>query len=187
MSLPPVHPQTVKVASLPAVEKDTDLANAWILAAVVGGLLTLYSLSRIISLQRRVRDLEAKPPVDDIVMRGLIRHEVSEIVSELETSIRAKQAFSKQDSFPKIPDPFEQPLRAEAVRAEPARSEPVRFEPNILEPLKAEPVKKEPVKVEQPEEREFKEEQLDSPPPSSNPSPSVPSKKRVVSKKKIEL
>lgn len=61
-----------------------DVTNSWILAAVIGGILVLYSLSRIISLQRRVRDLEARPPVDDIVMKGLIRHEVGELVNSLE-------------------------------------------------------------------------------------------------------
>lgn len=86
---PPLHPT---LSALPKLEpKESDLNNSWILAAVVGGVLVLYSLSRIINLQRRIRDLESKPPIDDIVMRGLIRHEVNEIVGELEQSLKAKE------------------------------------------------------------------------------------------------
>ena len=82
--LPPLAP-TKTVAAVVSPPKDYfDLTNAWVLAAVVGGILVLYSLSRIISLQRRIRDLEGRPPVDDIVMRGMIRHEVREIVEEQE-------------------------------------------------------------------------------------------------------
>lgn len=71
-----------------------DVSNAWTLAAVSGGVLLLYSLSRLIALQRRVRDLEARPPVDDIVMRGMIRQQVSEMVGDLEKSIRSRAAIA---------------------------------------------------------------------------------------------
>jgi len=81
-------------------------SNAWTLAAVSGGILLLYSLSRIIALQRRVRDLEARPPVDDIVMRGMIRQQVSEMVTDLEQSIRARNAFKPA---PTPPAPVEKP------------------------------------------------------------------------------
>lgn len=67
-------------------------SNGWLLAAVAGGVLLLYSLSRLVALQRRVRDLEARPPVDDIVMRGMIRREVADMVADLEQSIRARTA-----------------------------------------------------------------------------------------------
>ena len=75
----------VVVRSLPL-----EPSNAWTLAAVSGGLLLLYSLSRIISLQTRVRDLESRPPVDDIIMRGMIRAQITEMVGDLEQSIRAR-------------------------------------------------------------------------------------------------
>ena len=102
------------------VQNYIDPPNTWILAAVSGGVLLLYSLSRIIALQRRVRDLEARPPVDDIVMRGMIRQQVSEMVSDLEQSIRARNSILKpvqakevkevkfvpaQDPSPKVPVP----------------------------------------------------------------------------------
>ena len=67
-----------------------DTYNFWTVLFVSGGILVLYSLSRIIALQRRVRDLEARPPVDDIVMRGIIRQQVSEMVTDLEKSLKSK-------------------------------------------------------------------------------------------------
>ena len=101
---PPLHPSSTvpvtKIVEISSSRESMDLSNSWMLAAIVGGILVLYSLSRIISMQRRLRDLEARPPVDDIVMRGMIRHEVNEIVGELETSLRAKEAFSKHSSAP---------------------------------------------------------------------------------------
>ena len=99
--LPPLAP-TKTVAAVVSPPKDYfDLTNAWVLAAVVGGILVLYSLSRIISLQRRIRDLEGRPPVDDIVMRGMIRHEVREIVEEQEEKKMAYE--SKFAPVPIVP------------------------------------------------------------------------------------
>ena len=60
--------------------------------AVFFGMLILYAMARIISLQRRVRDLEARPPVDDITLRGAVRLQLNDLVSDLEQSIRAKQS-----------------------------------------------------------------------------------------------
>jgi hypothetical protein len=68
----------------PKIVRVNDVANAWTLVAIAGSILLLYTLSRIISLQRRVRDLEARPPVDDIVMRGMVRQQVSEVLANYE-------------------------------------------------------------------------------------------------------
>ena len=73
-----------KKMSAPKVVRINDVAAAWTLVAIAGSILLLYSLSRIISLQRRVRDLEARPPVDDIVMRGMVRKEVSDVFNSFE-------------------------------------------------------------------------------------------------------
>lgn len=93
-SKPPMGPSASKYITL----QQNDPPNTWILAAVSGGVLLLYSLSRIIALQRRVRDLESRPPVDDIVMRGMIRQQVSEMVNDLEQSIRARNSILKSPS-----------------------------------------------------------------------------------------
>ena len=89
---PPLASKTAVFAPAPPARAMGE--NAWILTAVAGGVLLLYSISRIISLQKRVKDLEARPPVDDIVMRGMIRQQVSEMVTDLEQSIRARQAVA---------------------------------------------------------------------------------------------
>jgi hypothetical protein len=83
-----------------------EVTNAWTLVAVSGGILLLYCMSRIIAMQRRVRDLEARPPVDDILMRGMIRQQVSEMVSELEQSIRVRTAATKTVSKEVYEKPF---------------------------------------------------------------------------------
>lgn len=106
----------IPVAKPPLVPKFVTMQQAtiesysnWTLVAVAGGILLLYSLSRIIALQRRVRDLEARPPVDDIVMRGMIRQQVSEMVKELEVSLRKEQPTKKNvvvKSQKIVPDPL---------------------------------------------------------------------------------
>jgi len=112
-----------------------DLTNAWVLAAVVGGILVLYSLSRIISLQRRIRDLEGRPPVDDIVMRGMIRHEVREIVEEQEEKRLVKaELFSATEAVkaPHVPKPDAEVVARDVV---PTVIEPVEFEIKFEEKL----------------------------------------------------
>jgi hypothetical protein len=108
---PPLHTASAipitKIVDISSSKESLDLSNSWMLAAIVGGILVLYSLSRIISMQRRLRDLEARPPVDDIVMRGMIRHEVNEIVGELETSLRARESFLKQKESVHLKTPTE--------------------------------------------------------------------------------
>jgi hypothetical protein len=78
------------------VSPPLDAGSAWLLAAVAGGVLLLYSLSRIISLQKRVRDLEARPPVDDIVMRGMIRVQVTEMVRDLEQALARARPLAQR-------------------------------------------------------------------------------------------
>ena len=105
-------PRTSKFVTI----QNADNYNFWTVLFVSGGVLVLYSLSRIIALQRRVRDLEARPPVDDIVMRGMIRQQVSEMVketlSELET--RSKKETREFAALP-IPKQNEIPFIIPAV------------------------------------------------------------------------
>lgn len=83
-----------KMSQPPKIVRVNDVSNAWTLVAIAGSILLLYTLSRIISLQRRVRDLEARPPVDDIVMRGMVRQQVSEVLANYE---RRKALESKPE------------------------------------------------------------------------------------------
>jgi hypothetical protein len=82
---------------LKSTKKWKAIENYWYLLAVFFGLLLLYALARIISLQRRVRDLEARPPVDDITLRGAVRLQLNDLVSDLEQSLRAKQSQAVQE------------------------------------------------------------------------------------------
>ena len=74
----------------------------WYILVVFFGMLLLYAMARIISLQRRVRDLEARPPVDDITLRGAVRLQLNDLVSDLEQTLRAKQTDAPAStlSFP---------------------------------------------------------------------------------------
>lgn len=90
--------------------------NSWTLAFVCVGVLLLYSLSRIIALHRRLRDVEARPPVDDIVMRGMIRQQVSELLTQLEkkTKLETKVEVEKkvQSVQPVQPDAPHSPVKS---------------------------------------------------------------------------
>ena len=92
-SKPPVVPSKVVVI-------ENELNNSWLVTAVAGGILLLYSLSRLIALQRRVRDLESRPPVDDIVMRGMIRQEVSDMLKVAKAS--AEQPSAEPSMHPAL-------------------------------------------------------------------------------------
>jgi len=76
---PPLVPKVVMLSSHAA---SNESASSLMIAAVAGGILLLYCLSRLIALQRRVRDIESRPPVDDIVMRGMIRQEVTAMLKQ---------------------------------------------------------------------------------------------------------
>jgi hypothetical protein len=149
-------------------QKVAPIDNAWTLVAVSGGILLLYSISRIIALQRRVRDLEARPPVDDIVMRGMIRQQVTEMVGELEQSMRARNAVKPVQ--PSVPVPSVQPVLPghvpSAMTVQPVH-QPVQPAPPVKETHKVEP-----------------EAPAPSPSSSVSPSPSPAKPKRKT--KKIE-
>jgi hypothetical protein len=97
----------VSEVDLKSTKKWKAIENYWYLLAVFFGLLLLYALARIISLQRRVRDLEARPPVDDITLRGAVRLQLNDLVSDLEQSLRAKQSQA-------VPEPVKfEPLQVD--------------------------------------------------------------------------
>jgi hypothetical protein len=127
---PPLVPKMVSVQQQPSYLESSDLNNAWTLVAVSGSILLLYAISRIIALQRRVRDLESRPPIDDIVMRGAIRQQVSEMVNDLEQSIRAKNNFIKEQVVTKV---FTAPEQLAQVIPQP----PIKIveEEDVLPPL----------------------------------------------------
>jgi hypothetical protein len=70
------------------------IESYWYVIVAFFGMLLLYGMARIISLQRRVRDLEARPPVDEITLRGAIRLQLNDLVSDLEQNLRAKNTES---------------------------------------------------------------------------------------------
>ena len=82
---PMTSPISPKISSI----ENGELSNTFLLAVISGSILLLYSLSRIIALHRRVKDLEARPPVDDIVMRGLIRNQLNELLNAKKDVVKA--------------------------------------------------------------------------------------------------
>jgi hypothetical protein len=85
-----VSPASPQIVSL----ENGELSNTFLLAVISGSILLLYSLSRIIALHRRVKDLEARPPVDDIVMRGLIRSQLNDLVNTSKNDAKEKSSSS---------------------------------------------------------------------------------------------
>jgi len=173
---PPLAPtKTITVQAPPSID------NAWTLVAVSGGVLLLYSLSRIIALQRRVRDLEARPPVDDIVMRGMIRQQVSEMVGELEQSIRARNALAKPAVAPAVALPVPPAVVAPAVIAPPAALHavaPAVISPAVVAPA-APPIVAAPeyIKPDPSEKQDFKKTEFETPSPASAAKPKRKTKK----------
>ena len=103
--------------------------NSWTLAFVCVGVLLLYSLSRIIALHRRLRDLEARPPVDDIVMRGMIRQQVSELLTHLEK----RTDVSKPEPVEKIKKTESPPVLSNPLPEEPTPPPELELKENLPE------------------------------------------------------
>jgi hypothetical protein len=55
-----------------------------ILAAL--GIVLFFTLSQILSLKRRIRSIESKPPLDETVLQGCVRRELLSIVDTLDVS-----------------------------------------------------------------------------------------------------
>jgi len=99
--------KVVKLSPVPELKSATltDSSNSWTLVIIAGCILLLYSMSRLIALQRRVRDIEARPPVDDIVMRGMIRQHVSDILKVMKEEPVEQKV--KTQEFHRIPEASE--------------------------------------------------------------------------------
>ena len=111
--------------------------NSWTLAFVCVGVLLLYSLSRIIALHRRLRDVEARPPVDDIVMRGMIRQQVSELLTQLEKKTKLETKVEVEKKVQSV-----QPVQPDALPSTKLQAEvPVPEVQKELEKVEIEPKK----------------------------------------------
>jgi len=104
----------------PKIVRVNDPASAFTLVAIAASILLLYSLSRIISLQRRVRDLESRPPVDDIVMRGMIRQQINDTFQTYE---RRRAAELLELKAREKPEPKQEPNPEAKPEAKPVKLE----------------------------------------------------------------
>jgi hypothetical protein len=167
---PPSVPKFVTFGSPVSAEKvvaSPDMTNTFLLIAIAGGILIAYALSRVIALQRRIKDLESRPPVDEIVMRSLIRQEVGALVSsDPPTSIDTRKA----EYVPAQNSPV---FAQKAAKLDVKSTEPAKEVPR-LEPVSSTPA---PNVAEQMSEEESEEERLPTPPPT-------PKKKKRPSKAK---
>ena len=143
---PPLVPKVVMLSSHAA--NPSESSSSLVIAAVAGGVLLLYCLSRLIALQRRVRDIESRPPVDDIVMRGMIRQEVTAMFK------------STQQELPKV---HKGPLGMNSFRPVKLETKPEtkveeEIKPELKPEAKVEPVAEAvEVKVEDAKLPDFKE------------------------------
>jgi hypothetical protein len=118
-----------------------EIPSTLLLAIISGAVLLLYSLSRIMSLHRRVNDLEARPPVDDIVLRGIIRRQMNEMIEEADhekameqvptkpknSSLKNKDQENKQEqppAAPYFPDSFFSKISSNIVDVTPSSISP---------------------------------------------------------------
>lgn len=69
--------------------------NSWNVLFALVSVVLIYILTKLFYMQRRIRDLESRPPVDDITLRGSIRDQLNEMVSDLEQTLRAKEVVEQ--------------------------------------------------------------------------------------------
>lgn len=112
----------------PKIVRVNDPANAFTLVAIAASILLLYSLSRIISLQRRVRDLESRPPVDDIVMRGMIRQQINDTFTTYERRRAAEHMELKTREKP------EAKIEIKPAPKIDIKPEPIEIKPEDIKP-----------------------------------------------------
>jgi len=65
-------------------------------------VVVLFSLSRTLSLQRRVRDLELQPPVDDIMMKGVVSEQMKSTVDKLRAEIHSRLTSKSREVDPPV-------------------------------------------------------------------------------------
>jgi hypothetical protein len=108
----------------------------WIVALTC--VVLLVTLSRMLALQRSIQDLQAKPSVDESVVRQLVRQQLEETVKSIEQqnkahmqmhAMRAQEAARRAAQVPEppVPAPEAQPVAA-AVPAAPD-TQPVQAPP----------------------------------------------------------
>lgn len=103
---------------------------------IVGIVLVLYCVSRLVQLQRRVRDLEARPPVDEIVLRGITRQYLSETVKDLEEAVAVALRKGKDHGGAEAPRPpkLEAAKPPQAVETAPPQAPQPPPRPAAIEP-----------------------------------------------------
>lgn len=99
--------------------KKSKMSDSWYLFLLSGILLLLYTISRIISLSRRIKEVESRPPVDEIILRGLIRQEVENHTEKLDSLIQEKLNSIELDvqlkKEERIIEPVEQQLKIKTI------------------------------------------------------------------------
>lgn len=106
----PELPDSIKSKSMSHLSKGWKFIESyWYIIVSFFGMLLVYAMARIISLQRRVRDLESRPPVDEITLRGAVRLQLNDLVADLEQNLRAKHSqtsdYFQTDTLKKLQSP----------------------------------------------------------------------------------
>ena len=181
----PTVPKFVTFGSPASPERVSlpDMTNTFLLVAIAGGILIVYALSRVISLQRRIKDLEARPPMDDIVMRSIIRQEVSALVKQPQeppSSIDATKAeYVPASEYPRTVFSVSKTKDERVVEMRPL--DEVRSE---VRPFEVKPLEVRPFEVPNVETDEQEEEEEEEPP---SPPKKVTKRKSKSKKSEVDL
>lgn len=170
---PPTVPKFVSFGSPIDKTVAPDMTNTFLLIAIAGGILIVYALSRVIALQRRMKDLEARPPMDDILMRSIIRQEVSALLNnEPPKSIETAEAeyrpveYNYKEDYVKKTEPVKERKGVEPAKSE-WKSESWKSEAKVEKVEPKREVRSEPkpeIKVEKPTYKlEEEEEEVEKP------------------------
>ncbi len=119
----------------------------WIVALTC--VVLLVTLSRMLALQRSIQDLQAKPSVDESVVRQLVRHQLEETVRSIEQQNKAHMqmhAMRAQEAARRAAQPVEAPV-APAPEAPPvpvAEAPPAAAAPEAAVPVAEAPAVEKP-------------------------------------------
>ena len=89
--------------------KKAKLSNDLLLTVLIIVVLVvvLYTLSRVLALQRRIRDLENQPPVDDVMMKGIVGEQMKSTVEKLREEIAGRFRASATREVREVREPRE--------------------------------------------------------------------------------
>ena len=136
-------------------------ANSFMWIAVLCCVIILVAFSRLLSMQSSIQELQTRPPIDEGVIRGVVRQQLEETVRAIDQQNKAQMMVHSQRAHEAARAAFK-PVIVEEIKTkaepepkaeltpepiEPQLPKPEHIEPQLPKPEHIEVVEPEPLKL----------------------------------------